>query len=59
MKPETAYVLWLSFGWRYTIQWAPYTHSTPVKNMSVNHRGFYIFVAKQFLNGANVVATFQ
>lgn len=32
---------------------------TGVHNVGVDHGGFYIFVAEEFLNGADVVAGFQ
>ncbi len=46
MKPETVHVLRLDFRWQNAIQRTSYTHSTPVKNMCVDHRCFHIFVAK-------------
>jgi len=33
--------------------------STAIENMGVDHGGFDIFMAKEFLDGADVVAIFQ
>ena len=42
-----------------TIQWTPHSTPTPIQHMGVHQSSFHIFVAKQFLNRANVVAIFQ
>ena len=41
------------------IQRTRHTFTTLVQHMGVNHRRRHIFVAKQFLNGANVIAALQ
>ena len=41
-----------------TIQWTANAHRPLVEDMGVDHGGADIFVAKQFLNGADIVAVF-
>ena len=41
------------------IQPTRYTFATLIQHLGVNHRRRHIFVAKQFLHGANVIAALQ
>ena len=41
------------------IQRTRHTFAAVVQHMGVNHRRRHIFVGKQFLNGANVIAALQ
>jgi hypothetical protein len=41
------------------VQWAADGETAPVEDVSINHGGFDILVAEEFLDGADVVAIFE
>jgi hypothetical protein len=41
---------------RLTIQWAFNSQAAALEDVSVYHGGFHVFMAKEFLNGANIIA---
>ena len=41
------------------IKWAAYSFRPSIEDMRINHRGLDIFVAEEFLNCANIIASFE
>ena len=41
------------------IQRAANGQATPVEDVGVDHRGLHVLVAEEFLDGANIVVSFQ
>ncbi len=41
------------------VNWAADTTLSLIENMRINHRGLDIFVAEEFLNCANIIASFE
>jgi hypothetical protein len=39
-----------------TVCWAVYASSASIQDMGIDHRGAHVFVAQQFLHGADVIS---
>ena len=44
---------------KWLVERTPHTDSGSIEHMGVDHRGSDVFMAQQFLHGANIVAVFE
>jgi len=58
-RDSTANLSYVEFWIKYmskTVYWAVYASSASVQDVGIDHRGANIFVAQQFLHGADVIS---